>query len=642
MFARAAVRRATLLHPNCRGSRQRMCGIAGELKFSDAPSGAHWPTICALMARRGPDDEGMWSSLNGRCTFAFRRLAIQDLSPNGHQPMLAANDRYALVFNGEVYNFHEIKAELVHSGVVFRSSGDAEVVLYALMRWGPAALERFNGMYALALYDNVERRLLIARDHVGIKPLYVLQGTHGIAFASQYDQLLAHPWSHGLAVSQDALALYLRIAFVPAPLAILNGTRMLEPGTWIEIDANGRRSEGRHFEFPRDAAPTLRGADATDALDKSLSAAVKRQLVSDVPVAAFLSGGIDSPLVVAKMVQAGAAKLRAFTIGTDDAASDESSDAAAYAQALGVAHTIERVVPNDAVALLDDVIAACGEPLGDYSMFPTMLVARLAAREFKVVLSGDGGDELFWGYVRRMAQIATAAPDFEQPFALRAARWALPRLAGRPYGPEHLRWRNIGDGQKFKHTHLRGDWLRRIFPTLPAWPASYDAFDYTGTHSDDAAQWQRWNELVCHLTMVLLKVDRASMYHSLEVRVPILDREVIATAAQVDWRTCLDVEHNIGKLPLRKLLARYVPQQTTAKRGFEVPMGAWLRTSLRGVFEDAVLAKNSVLGLPINRRAIRRLFDRHLSGAEDHAWGLWPILSLALWEERHLRPSRIG
>jgi asparagine synthase (glutamine-hydrolysing) len=270
-------------------------------------------------------------------------------------------------------------------------------------------------------------------------------------------------------------------------------------------------------------------------------------------------------------------------------------------------------------------------------MFPTMLVSRLASREFKVMLSGDGGDELFWGYVGRAAPILRAGREFARPAWWRRSRWAMRRALGRADGDSHLLLGSIGEWQSATHTHLPRSWLSRVFPSLPSWPAVYDVFDYTGVEPDPTARWLRWNEFVSHLTMVLLKVDRASMYHSLEVRVPLLDREVVEVAGRVDWQSCLDLDRMIGKLPLRRALAHHVRHQTHAKRGFEVPMGSWLRTSLRETFEDSVLGRDDLLGIAIDRRALRELFDLHLAGAANYAWGLWPLLSLALWSERHYR-----
>ena len=613
-----------------------MCGIAGEFRFTDSGTSADWDGISALMARRGPNDEGLWSG-DARCTLAFRRLAILDLSPTGHQPMVTADGRYVIVFNGELYNFAELRKRLEGRGARFRSRGDSEVVLHALATWGPDAFGMFNGMFALGFYDTIEKQLLLARDHAGIKPLYYLTRPEGVVFAGQYDQILAHPWSRELAVSGEALGLYLRLAYIPAPYALLDNTHMLEPGTWLLVGADGRMRRGRFFTFPADEPPSLRGEEAVEAVDAAVTEAVRRQLVSDVPVGAFLSGGIDSPLVVAKMRDACGGMMRTFTIGTGGDATDESADAVAYARELGVEHTVEHVTAAEALTMLDDVIDACGEPFGDYSMFPTMLVSRLASREFKVMLSGDGGDELFWGYVGRSARALRTERDFGQPARWRRSRGVLRRLLGKTSVYDHLVSGSIGEWHRAAHTHLPLSWLTRIFPSLPAWPPGCDLFDYTGRGPDPTARWLRWNEFVGHLTMVLLKVDRASMYHSLEVRVPLLDRGVIEVAAQVDWRSCLDLDRMLGKLPLRRALARHVGHQTHAKRGFEVPMGAWLRTSLREVFEESVLGRHDLLGVAVDRRALRELFDLHVAGPGNYAWGLWPLLSLALWLERHYR-----
>lgn len=613
-----------------------MCGIAGELGFNGLSSGADWRIISSLMARRGPDDAGDWSDGRG-CTMVFRRLSIIDLSPNGHQPMLSRDGRYVIVFNGELYNYREIRSELASAGITFRSSGDTEVVLSALMAWGKDALRRFNGMFALAFYDTAEKRLLLARDHAGIKPLYYMQGPQGIVFSSQYDQLLAHPWVKGREVSMEALGLYLRLSYIPAPYAILKSTYMLEPGAWLEISVDGRTAHGKYFEFPKHAAPTLTGVDAYDAVDKAVTNAVRRQLVSDVPVGAFLSGGIDSPLVVAKMAEEiGADRIQAFTIGTGGDKTDESEDAKIYARELGVGHVLEMVTANQALDLLDDVVNACGEPFGDFSIFPTMLVSRLASHDYKVMLSGDGGDELFWGYTTRASRLLQLANNFSQPHWMRKLRWGLKKFAGIGGGRHDLRYySNLGEWQKAIHTHPPERLLSRIFPRLPAWPAEYKMFDYTGYDPDETAQWLRWNEFVSHLTMVLMKVDRASMYQSLEVRVPLLDMELIQVAMQVCWDSCVDFVSGTGKIPLRQALARHVRYQTTEKRGFAVPMDKWLRTSLRQVFEELVLKRDNILGMEVDKNEIRSIYNSHINGINDYSRGLWTILSLALWERRY-------
>ena len=611
-----------------------MCGIAGELRFEARPSRADWKTISELMVRRGPDDFGAWQ--DDYCNLVFRRLSILDLSPAGHQPMVSADGRYVLVFNGEVYNFPELRRQLEQRGVTFRSHSDSEVVLYALAEWGRDALDRFNGMFALGFYDTQERRLLLARDHAGIKPLYYLMHREGLMFGSQYDQLLAHPWSQGLAYSAAGASLYLSLASIPAPFGVLENSAMLEPGSWLEVDATGHTRRGAYYRFPRHQPASLRGQEAIDAVDAAISAAVKRQLVSDVPIGAFLSGGIDSPLVCAKMREASGNGLRAFTIGTHGDVTDESEDAIRYARELGIEQIVEHVAPDDAVKLLDDVVSACGEPFGDFSIFPTLLVSRLARQDFTVMLSGDGGDELFWGYAPRFGRLMDGVSEFRYPRPWRLIRELTRRLSGAtPMGS--LRLNSLGDRQRAALSRLPEKWLRRVFPGRSPWPSDYHVFEYDGHDQDDAAQWLRWNEFVGHLDGVLLKVDRASMYNALEVRVPLLDREVIDVAVQLDWRDCFDPVYRQGKVPLRKILARHVHFQTSEKRGFAPPMGKWLRTSLRPVVEETLLTRDHLAGVAVDTKALRALYQEHLDARSDFGWGLWPLLSLALWHKHHGR-----
>ena len=618
-----------------------MCGIAGELRFRTGQAArADWDKISSMMSRRGPDDNGFWSD-EQYCTLVFRRLSIIDLSAMGHQPMTVGNGRYALVFNGEVYNFMDLRKELENRGIQFHSTSDSEVVLHALIEWGKEALARFNGMFALGFYDSVEKKLLLARDHAGMKPLYYLKCDNGIVFSSQYDQLLAHPWSDRLGISREALGLYLRLAHIPAPFAMSENTHMLEPGMWMEISANGHSKQDRFFVFPQYAEPSLRGEEATEAVDEAITRAVKRHLISDVPVGAFLSGGIDSPLVVAKMRSVSSNAIQTFTIGTGEKQTDESLDAQAYAKEIGVEHKVEYVHPDQILDLITDIIDACGEPFGDYSVFPTLMASRLASRDHKVVLSGDGGDELFWGYPSRFATLIRLAGDFRRPLWLRRLRWGVKRALLRG-NDRYLLMNSVGNCHRAMHTRFPEALLKEIFPSLPAWPAESNVYAYDGRDLDRIAQVSRWHEFVYHLTMVLMKVDRASMYNSLEVRVPLLDREVIDVASKVDWRDCLQIDQQIGKIPLRRTLARQVKYQTHAKRGFEAPMATWLRTSMREMFEEYVLKQTDILGLEINRRALCRVFDQHIHGKRDYAKGLWPLLSLALWTKKHYSRSPVS
>jgi asparagine synthase (glutamine-hydrolysing) len=621
-----------------------MCGLFGELRYTGAdPAGASEDTarrILALAARRGPDDDGLWSD-GGHCILGFRRLAILDLSTAAHQPMCSADGRHVLVYNGELYNYRELRAELERHGVRFRSSGDSEVVLYALATWGHAVLSRFNGMFALGWYDTRERRLVLARDHAGMKPLYYLLAPGGVVFASQYDQLLAHPWSRALQRCDDAAGLYLRLGYIPAPYGLLRDTHLLSPGNWVEIDAHRRTRQGRFFEFPLEREPDLRGEAADEAVQAAVTAAVRRHLVADVPVGTFLSGGIDSPLIAATMRAVSDAAVPAFTLSTGGDQFDESPDAAIYAREIGAEQVIGELTADSAFAMLDDVVAACGEPFAEYSLFPTLFVSELARQRVKVVLCGDGGDELFWGYIGRFGALLRMLSAPGQTGV--GPRWTVHRMLDIAGEQSDIRWpSSVGDLHRLSHTRGTEGWLRRILPQLPAWPAGFDRFSYRGREIDATARWLRWNEFSVYLGALLQKVDRGSMFHSLEVRAPLLDREVIDVATRIDWQTCLDPVRRLGKLPLRRALAARVRHQTMSKRGFTVPMAEWLRGCLAPVVEESLLQRDEIIGLAVDRTAVRELFEQHRSGRADHHWLLWVLLSLTLWERTHYRAHGHG
>lgn len=615
-----------------------MCGICGVFTTEDdklSEDLLHSVTsMTHQMVRRGPDDEGQWQ--DGRCAFGFRRLSILDLTSSGHQPMVSQDGRYALVFNGEVYNFSEIRSELAQRGVQFQSTGDSEVVLYALTEWGVAALERFNGMFALAFYDVRTQTLLLARDHAGIKPLYYLLTSRGLVFASQYNQVIQHQWARDLKISQETLSLYLRFGWIPAPYALLEKTHLLDAGCWMQIDAFGQVRHGRFYEFPKFASPTLSGEQAVDALQDALQGAVRRHLISDVPVGVFLSGGIDSPLVAAIARQVSGQRLQSFTIGVTDPEMDESQDAHQYAQELDLEHFVRVIDEPTALNILNDVIQASTEPSADFSIFPTLLVSQLASQHVKVVLTGDGGDEPFWGYPGRFVPVLEQAPFYSKPRPIRLAQAAARKIFGIGNATREALWPNIGRLFQKKHTILAEEDLVSLFPSLQAIPEDLRLFQYTGTDLDETAQWMRWNEFRFHLTRILIKADRASMHCSLEARVPLLDKDVLAVAAQTDWRTCLDLQQRLGKIPLRKVLSRHVRFQTQTKKGFTVPMHRWLQGPLHELLQEKVLQQSEFLGQPVNRTVLARMYQQLLRGDHNKARGLWLLLSLVLWKEAHM------
>ena len=619
-----------------------MCGIVGML-LRDALSPGDVAEVAALselMKRRGPDDSGAWDDAES-CALGFRRLSIIDLSERGHQPMVTEDGQDVLVFNGEVYNFVELRAELIALGRTFRSESDTEVVLQALAQWGTDALARFNGMFALAWYRPATKTLVLARDPVGIKPLYWWWSSEAFVFGSQYDQVIRHSRCDRTRVDPGALNMYLRLGYLPGRYALMSDTGQVPPGHLLEIRPGGKQTLRRFRPAftPLAQADRLRGRAALDAVAEGVASAVKRQRVSDVEVGAFLSGGVDSPLVTAHLQGAVDHPVPAFTIGTDDPVSDESEAAQVYAEILGVDFNLRRITGAGAVALVDDVATANTEPFGDYSSFPTLLVSALAAESVKTVQSGDGGDELFWGYPR-FTKVAEAAKWFGLPRPIRVAAYGATKPLPNPKRPPRgIMFPTLGDWYLDAHSGLRAADFDSIAPDLGDLPADFDLFTLAGRpSSDELFQWMRSNELACHLPMVLQKVDRAAMFHSLEVRVPLLDLELLDLAQRIDPADCMI--NGIGKLPLRNALGQQVPPESIPipKKGFTVPMAQWLRTDLRAHVEALLLERDPFPNGFFDRPQLQAWCEDHFSGRLDRHRGLWNLLALQLWADRHAQP----
>lgn len=614
-----------------------MCGIVGIVRCNPARRGEDERQIAALtalMVRRGPDDVGTWSNDDDDAVFGFRRLSIIDVSAAGHQPMISASGRHVLVYNGELYNFRQLRAELEAKGRRFRSASDTEVVLEALVAWGPAALERFNGMFALAFYDADAKALLLARDPIGIKPLYYLEHQQGVLFASQFDQVMAHPWRGE--IDPDGLQLYLRFGYVPPPWTMIRNARMLQPGHFVMVRAGAASPSRRFFDWPEPAAGE--GWDAADASDRTsavLADAVSRQMTSDVPLGVFLSAGVDSPLVAAVAADHSASPLDAFTIGSTDASMDESREAALLANDLRLRHVANVVGELDACELVTQHAQAFGEPFADHSSMPTLLVSQLARERVTVALSGDGGDELFFGYPR-FAKVLGVQSLFSVPTALRTARYAAGKLGLLPRVPAGVRFPAVGAWYLDSHSYWHQADLDTVCPDLATLPSDFTLYDAPKTKdADELARWLRRTELEGHLQRILLKVDRASMFHSLEVRVPLLDLDVVSVAFRIPHTASMTEVG--GKAVLRALLAEHTNAVAldAPKRGFTVPVGEWLRTSLRPHVEDLLLAGAEPAGV-FDLRGLRRMFDEHCQG-RDRTLAIFAALSLQLWWQGHGR-----
>jgi asparagine synthase (glutamine-hydrolysing) len=599
--------------------------------------------MCEVIRHRGPDDEGVW--LDEGVALGMRRLSIIDLS-TGHQPIHNEDRSVWIVFNGEIYNFQELRRELEAAGHRFYTSTDTETIVHAYEQWGTAAIGRLRGMFGLAIWDAQSKTLLLGRDRIGIKPLYYADVNGRLYFGSEMKSLLQAP-DLPRELDPDALDHYLSFLYTPRDGSIFKSVRKLPPGhllTWRD----GRLAVEQYWQIS--AQETFAGseADAVHDLGAVLTDAVRSHLMSDVPLGAFLSGGIDSSLVVGLMSQTSGARVKTFSIGFDEPAFDELEHARRVAQHFGTDHH-EFVVKPDAVGILDLLVSHFDEPFADSSAIPTWYVSEMARRHVTVVLSGDGGDELFGGYDRYVPHPRIVAFDRYSPRALRhVAAVAAARLPHGARGRNFLR--HVGRDEQGRYLDsirffgadekpelLTLDVQRQLngpepetllarhferFWQLP-WPSQMMRFDAETYLPED----------------VLTKVDRMSMAHSIESRVPLLDNEVIAFASTLP--AALKIKNGRRKHLLKQVAATLLPREILERRkqGFGVPLGTWFRGNLRELFADTLLSPSSLQRGYFEPAFVRRIVDEHLAGKRDHTLRLWQLVVFEKWHERYLDRS---
>jgi asparagine synthase (glutamine-hydrolysing) len=640
-----------------------MCGIAGIL----GQAGGEFAPVAARMAgtmrHRGPDDHGAWSDPGAGIALGHVRLSILDLSSNGHQPMASADGRYVVSYNGEIYNFAELRKELEASGAIFRGHSDTEVLLASVSRWGmEAAVQRFNGMFAFALWDRPARTLFLGRDRLGEKPLYYGWAGGVFLFASELKALRACP-DFKEEIDRDSLALFLRYGYIPAPHCIFRGFRKLPAGTLLAVRAGPGRPEPVPYwslkeVAERGAAEPFRGSDgeAITHLDGLLREAVRLRMVADVPLGAFLSGGIDSSTVVALMQAQSSRPIKTFSIGFHESSYDEAKFASDVARHLGTDHTELYATPAEAQAVIPRLPALYDEPFADSSQVPTFLVSELARRQVTVSLSGDGGDEVFGGYNRYfLGQRIWAGikwmPKFVRLGAGQVLRvlspqtWnALFRGAG-PVLPNRVTVQNPGDKlQKLADVLTMDDPRALYWGLVSLWKNSADVVPGSAepttvfneprhrTSLTDFLQQMMFMDTMMYLPDdILVKVDRASMGVSLEARVPILDHRIVEFA----WRipVSMKIRNGQGKWILRRVLDRYVPGRVIdrPKMGFGVPIDSWLRGPLRDWGESLLEERRLRGGGFFDPRPIREKWLEHQSGRRNWQYLLWCVLMFQAW-----------
>ncbi len=619
-----------------------MCGIAGcwqRMEMGREALPMHARAMACALAHRGPDDAGVWVDEGAALGMGFRRLAILDLSPAGHQPMQSQSGRYVITLNGEIYNFRELRAQLEGAGHQFRGHSDTEVILEAIEAWGlDAAIRRFVGMFAIALWDRRERKLSLVRDRLGIKPLYYGWTGQAFLWGSELKALRAHP-SFQEEIDRNALSLYLRHSAVPAPYSIYKDVRKLPPGSILTIEeptaeaaqrqariywsAQAALEEGMQAELPGSEL------EVTERLDELLNESVRLRMIADVPVGAFLSGGIDSSLVVALMQRQSTRPVKTFSIGFAEAGYDEAPQAREVASYLGTDHSELYVTPEEAQEVIPLLPEMFDEPFSDSSQIPTYLVSRLARSQVAVSLSGDGGDELFSGYTRYLTTRRIWKATGWIPRALRRSlSGLLPGargeiwcdLLGKP-SAEALYFRMVSHWKCPAEVVIGGCEYPTSLTRLQG-----DAGKF------DLCRHMMLADLVSYLPDdILAKVDRASMAVSLEARVPLLDHRVVEFAARVP--SSMKIRQGQGKWILRKMLEGYIPRELTErpKMGFGVPIGRWLRGPLRDWAEDLLAEPRLREEGYFRPHPVRKIWAEHLNEIRDWQYYLWDILMFQAW-----------
>ena len=629
-----------------------MCGIAGIVSDAARSLESQLAPMIEAQAHRGPDAWGAWSDEN--CALGHRRLSIIDLSEAGRQPM--ANDRedILITFNGEIYNFQQLRRELESHGRKFRTRTDTEAIIYAYEQWGVDCLAKLRGMFAFGIWDRKRRRLFLARDRVGKKPLFYAQVGNRFLFASELQGILADR-EVPRDVAPQAIDAYLGYGYVPAPQTAFKGVYKLPPAHYLTLDFNGQGFDKRVERYwSLDYGPKLRISEeeACVALREKMLDAVRLRMISDVPLGAFLSGGIDSSIVVGLMAMVSGAKVKTFSIGFNEAAYDETAHARRIAERWQTDHH-EFIVEPDALSILPKLVRHYGEPYADSSAIPTFYVSQLTRRHVTVALNGDGGDESFAGYERYLANylaermqsipgVTTAAralgriiPDSINPKSrARHARRFL-SVASRPMAERYPRWLKMFQDEakpRLYSPEFRGmlngqtdELLKSMFPNGVTAPI--DAVD--AAMAVDVSTYLPYD--------LLVKVDITSMANSLEARSPFLDHEVMEFAARLP----LEIKFRGKRLKhlLKVAFADLLPPENVNRRkmGFGVPVGQWFRGPLRELLRDALLSRQAVQRGYFSETEVGRLVEEHLERRADHSFQLWNLLMLELWHREFLQ-----
>jgi asparagine synthase (glutamine-hydrolysing) len=608
-----------------------MCGFLGQFNIkTDRLPFDDLGELLRLSQNRGPDDSRFFTN-NKNLWLGFNRLAILDLSDAGRQPMNSHSGRFTMVFNGEIYNHLELRERLEFQN--WRSHSDTETILECIEQWGfEKTIRSLDGMFGLAVYDKTENALYSARDFAGIKPFFFGWNGNCFVFASQYDQIRWHPQYRDNKIDLQVLRLYLEQHFMPAPFGLLKQTGQLEPGQWVKVSSAGLEKH-YYWQFPEFVEPEVFDEKkAHELIMSALSESVVAEMLADVPLGAFLSGGIDSPLICHYASENNACPLKTFTIGSDSKIHNESEIAAHYAALIGTEHHCEIMSAGGALEMFDEVMNCVREPMADFSIIPTYLVSRLTRKDVTVALSGDGGDELFFGY-ERFWSVAKNIHYQRLPWIIKAVLYK-----GDQYltGNQTLNSVVLSKKQSMAHRGLHSrfpeELVDRVFPDLAkiSTPPEYGTYNYANTgNTNRLIQSMRKAEFYGMMQKTLRKVDLASMGVSLEVRVPFLKKSFIETALKID--PMLSFGPGKKKQVLKTHLAGIHPKAPidNIKRGFTVPLGTWLSNpDFQQKVVEKLLSKEFIEEFGIQAEAVKNLISDHNGAINDLKWTIFTLMAL--------------
>jgi asparagine synthase (glutamine-hydrolysing) len=610
-----------------------MCGIVGIYNFGssleDETLYIEWCN--QTMKRRGPDSNGVWKEVTNKYITGFVRLAIRDLSPSGNQPMISECGNYVISFNGEIYNIDLLKLKLSEFNIQFKSTTDTEVLLYLLKHYSPKEiLPILDGIFSFSFYDKANHKLILARDRVGTKPLYIGSFDEGFIFSSQYDHIVNYRKIKNNKWNAADIGLYLQLGYFPSGHAPIENTFFFPEGKFAIIQNNNLEFH-EYFDFEQKEFDSQKLS-----LDDLMKKVVTSQLISDVPVGTFLSGGVDSP-IVSKFAN-DIKKVNAYTIGVENSNDDESKNASFYANKFKINHHLKFINEDLLLQRLQDNFEAFSEPFADYSSIPTLMVSEFAKEDVTVVLSGDGPDELMWGYKRNILALE-AAKAYQYSKIL---RWML--LIGKKVGffknikinKRHIEAINFA--QYYFRTNFIGGadaLVKKYFKVNPAKPIYLKNLENEGS-SNSASDLIRRIETRYHLPRILLKVDRASMHHSLEVRVPFLSNSFIDYTSSLKIDECVEGEH--GKMPLKIWLSTHSNSKLCfeSKKGFTIPLNEWIKGSLAIKIEEEFNTLSADLEAFFDKKEMLKILKEHKEGKSNWSWTIWAVYSFLMWRNIHL------